>query len=307
MATGSAMTASSVTAASSAVAANSAMITGSAMAEGSVLVASSAMTASPAVAASPAMTATAAIGASTAYASVRSYEGYAYADSSDRLLYRESHWLYTADGVGQHLIVYRCANGEPFGRKRVDTSSGAATPDFEMLDARNGYREGARTRDGRREVFVQADAQAPERRASVSLRDNTVIDAGIDAFVSTHWNPLSDTGISSLPFLVPSQLGYVDFSAKKQRDARMDEHDVRWFRFSLASWYAFAAPHLEFGYDVHTHELREYLGPSNIHGNGNKSLNVRIEFPAAERRTDVAPTDVERAATTPLTGRCTFP
>ena len=253
------------------------------------------------------MAASSASPASIAYANVRSYEGYAYAESGDRLLYRESHWLYTADDVGQHLIVYRCANGEPFGRKRVDTASGAATPDFEMLDARNGYREGARTRDGRREVFIQADTQAAERRASVSLRDNTVIDAGIDAFVSTHWNSLSETGISPLPFLVPSQLGYVDFSAKKLRDARIGEHDVRWFRFSLASWYAFAAPHLEFGYDLRTHELREYLGPSNIHGEGNKSLSVRIEFPPVERRTDVAPADVERAAGMPLTGRCIFP
>ena len=271
------------------------------------MAASSVMVASPAVAASTATAATAVTGTSTAYASVRSYEGYAYAQNSDRLLYRESHWLYTAGGTGQHLIVYRCASGEPFGRKRVDTSSGAATPDFEMLDARSGYREGARTRDGHREVFIQADAQAPERRASVSLRDNTVIDAGIDAFVNTHWNSLSDTGISPLPFLVPSQFGYVDFSAKKQRDARMNDDDVRWFRFTLASWYAFAAPHLEFGYDLRTHELREYLGPSNIHAEGYRSLNVRIEFPPAERRTDVAPADVERAAATLLTGRCKFP
>jgi hypothetical protein len=278
--------------------------TGGMMAVGCVTVATAA---NPAAAASPAMAATAAIGASTAYANVRSYEGYAYAEGGDQLLYQESHWLYTLDGIGQHLIVYRCANGEPFGRKHVDTSSGAATPDFEMLDARSGYREGARTQDGHREVFIQVDPQAPERRASVSLRDNTVIDAGIDAFVNTHWNSLSEAGISPLPFLVPSQLGYVDFSAKKLRDVPMEERDVRWFRFSLASWYSFAAPHLEFGYDVHTHELREYLGPSNIHGDGNRSLNVKIEFPPAERRTDVAPADVERAAATPLTGRCKFP
>jgi hypothetical protein len=247
------------------------------------------------------------IAASTAYAGVHSYEGYAYAAGDDRLLYRESHWLYTADGVEQHLIVYRCANGEPFARKRVNTASGAATPDFEMLDARSGYREGARTRDGRREVFMQVDPQAPERRASVPLRDNTVIDAGIDAFVRAHWDSLSDAGIAPLPFLVPSQLGYVDFNARKLRDSRMDEHDVRWFRFSLASWYGFAAPHLEFGYDALTHELREYRGWSNIHGRDNRTLVVRIDFPPAQRRTDVALADVERAAGAPLTGRCMFP
>ena len=99
------------------------------MTAGAVMAASSAIGAGPASVAGTATAATTAIGASTAYATVRSYEGYAYAEKGDRLLYRESHWLYTADGVGQHLIVYRCANGEPFGRKRVDTSSGAATPE----------------------------------------------------------------------------------------------------------------------------------------------------------------------------------
>ena len=248
----------------------------------------------------------AAIAASTAYAGVQSYEGYAYAPSDDKLLYRESHWLYTTDGVGQHLILYRCANGEPFARKRVNTAPGAATPDFEMLDARSGYREGVRTRDGHREVFAQADARTAERRVSVSIRDNTIIDAGIDAFVRTHWDSLSDTGISPLPFLVPSRLGYYDFAARKLRDAPMDGRDVRWFRMSLAGWYGFALPHLDVGYDAHTHELREYRGPSNIRGDGNRDLDVRIDFPPAERRADVALADVERAAEMPLIGRCVF-
>ena len=250
--------------------------------------------------------ASAAIAASTAYAGVQSYEGYAYATSDDELLYRESHWLYTTDGVGQHLILYRCASGEPFARKRVNTAPGAATPDFEMLDARSGYREGVRTRDGHREVFAQADTRAPERHVSVSIRNNTIIDAGIDAFVRTHWDSLSDTGISPLPFLVPSRLGYYDFAARKLRDAPMDGRDVRWFRMSLAGWYGFALPHLDVGYDAHTRELREYRGPSNIRGDGNRDLNVRIDFPPAERRADVALADVERAAQMPLIGRCVF-
>lgn len=244
------------------------------------------------------------IGVATAHAGARSYEGYAYSENGDTLLYRESHWLYTANGVGEQLILYRCADGAPFARKRVDSASGPATPDFEMVDARNGYREGAHTRDGRREAFIQADAQAPQRTVTVSFRENTVIDAGIDAFVRANWDSLSDAGITPLSFLVPSQLGYVDFSAKKLRDGRLGERDVRWFRFSLASWYSFAAPHLEFGYDLHTRDLREYRGPSNIHIDGSSRTNVRIDFPPAERRMDVAQEEIERAAGMPLTGRC---
>lgn len=252
----------------------------------------------------------AAIAASAANASGQSYEGYAYDAGENKLLYRESHWLYTQNGIGQHLIVYRCADGEPFARKRVNDAPGAATPDFEMIDARNGYREGVRTRDGHREMFKQADARAPEQSAPVSLRENTIIDAGIDAFVQAHWDLLSDTGIAPVPFLVPSRLGYVDFAERKLRDTLMDGHNVRWFRLSLSGWYGFvgfALPHLEFGYDARTHELREYIGPSTFHGDGNRTLNVRIDLPPAERRNDVALADVERAAEMPLVGRCLFP
>jgi len=141
----------------------------------------------------------------------------------------------------------------------------------------------------------------------VPIRDNTIIDAGIDANVRTHWDSLSDAGMSPLPFLVPSRLGYFDFAARKLRDTPVDGHDVRWFRLSLAGWYGFALPHLDMGYDARTHELREYRGPSNIRGDGNRDLNVRIDFPPAERHTDVALADVERAAEIPLTGRCVFP
>ena len=241
------------------------------------------------------------------YAGTQSYQAYAYSSSNDKLLYQESHWLYARDGVGQHLIIYRCPDGQPFGRKSVSDAPGAATPDFEMLDARSGYREGVRTRDGHREVFKQADARSPERSSQVSIRDNSIIDAGIDAFVQAHWDSLSGAGISPVPFLVPSRLGYVDFSGRKLRDAVMDGHDVRWFRMSLDGWYGFALPHLDVGYDVRTHELREYQGPSNIPAKGLMPLTVRIDLPPGERREDVAQAEVEQAAQLPLTGRCAIP
>lgn len=241
------------------------------------------------------------------YAGTQSYQAYAYSSGDARLLYRESHWLYTHDGVEQHLILYRCPDGQPFARKNVSNAPGAATPDFEMLDGRSGYREGVRTRDGHREVFRQADAQSPEHSSQVSLRDNTIIDAGINAFVQAHWDSLSYTGIAPMPFLVPSRLGYVDFAGRKLRDMVMDGREVRWFRMSLAGWYGFALPHLDVGYDLRTHELREYQGPSNIPVKGLMPLTVRIDLPPGERREDIPLAEVEQAGAMPLTGRCDIP
>lgn len=246
--------------------------------------------------------------ASLAHAAGQHYEGYAYAIGNGNLLYRESHWQYTEGNIERHLVVYSCANGDPFARKHVDAAAGAATPDFDMLDARSGYREGVRTRQGYREVFEQTDARAPERRAPLTVPRNAVIDAGLDAFVRANWNVLSDTGVSPVPILVPSRLGYMDFSARKLRDARVDGNDIRWFRISLAAlaWVGFAIPHIEVGYDAVTREKREYRGLIDIRGDDNRNLNVRIDFPPGERRTDITLADVARAAETPLTGRCLF-
>jgi hypothetical protein len=163
-----------------------------------------------------------------------------------------------------------------------------------------------RTRDGRREVFAQADAASAERSAQLPqpTPPNAVIDAGFDAFIREHWNTLSASGVSPVLFLVPSELRYLDFSARVLRDSHTDGAELRWFRLSLANWYGFALPHIDVAYDVQTHELREFRGLSNIRDGNGHNVRVDIRFPPSERRADVAAVEVERAAAMPLTGRC---
>jgi hypothetical protein len=232
------------------------------------------------------------------------YRGYAYTLDDHRLLYTESHWLYEDKGVAHRLVIYSCPDGQAFARKWVDTAPGAPTPDVDMLDARTGYREGVRTQAGQREVFSQADAASPEKHAPIKNPQNAVIDAGFDAFVREHWDALSAAGVSPLPFLIPSQLRYVDFSAKMLRDEQSDGRGIRWFRLQLDGWYAFVLPHIDVAYDAQNHDLFEYRGLSNIRGSGNRNLTVTIQFPPAEHRADTGLADVERAAAMPLTGRC---
>ena len=218
------------------------------------------------------------------------YQGYAYAPADHRLLYRESHWLYTEDGVEHRLVVYSCPDGQPFVRKQVNSAPGAATPDVELFDARGGYREGVRTRDG--------------RRAPLGAPLNAVIDAGFDAFIRSHWNALSGAPVSPVALLVPSELRYLNFTVRMLRDEDSGDGAVRWFRLQLADWYGFALPHIELAYDKKTHELRQYSGVSNIRDAEGRNLSVTIRFPRSERRDDVKSAEIERAAGQPLTGRC---
>lgn len=232
------------------------------------------------------------------------YRGYAYTAEDHKLLYTESHWIYEQGGVGHRLVIYGCADGQPFARKWVDTTPGTATPDIDMLDGRDGYREGVRTAAGKREVFSQASATAAEKHAPLASPPNAVIDAGFDAFVREHWDALSSPGVDPLPFLILSRLSYVDFSAKKLRDDQADGRATRWFRLQLAGWYAFVLPHIDVAYDAQNRDLLEFRGISNIRGAGGRNLTVTIQFPAKEHRQGVDQAEVQQAGAAPLTGRC---
>lgn len=226
---------------------------------------------------------------------VESYQGSAYATGTRTLLYRESHWI---DG-NQRVVLYRCPGGEPFARKRVDSGVSAAAPDFELLDARDGYREGVRSIGGKREVFVQMTSGAPTKRRTLSV-DSPVIDAGFDAFVRDSWVRLADKRGLVAPFVIPSRLGAVDFRIRHVGDTAAG----RKLRLSIAGWYGAVLPQIELVYAVAGRTLLHYRGIGNIRGSNGDHPVVDIEFPIVKRRHDVPRGEVDAAIATTLVKRC---
>ena len=87
------------------------------------------------------------------------------ASDSGALLYREAHYVEPAPRAGR-LVVYRCPDGRPFARKRVE--GGGAAPDFLMEDGRDGYREGVRSNGRAREAFVTSRGRTRSSPLAVS-------------------------------------------------------------------------------------------------------------------------------------------
>lgn len=231
-------------------------------------------------------------------------EGQAYG-ADGTLLYRESHWLFEAPDGRTRLVLYRCPDGQPFARKWVRDHGQSTSPDFELDDARRGYREGVRrTRDGRREVFVQADADHRERSAPLEDHPPPVVDAGFDAFLHRHGDLATGASLV-VPFLLPSRLGALNFKVQRLDDGVIDGQSVRRYRLSLASWIGFALPHLDLAYDAHSHDLLRFEGIANIRDIDGTNLKVRIVFPPQERSL-ATPAEIVAAGDEPLTGRCTL-
>ncbi len=231
------------------------------------------------------------------------YAGVAY-DGKGQVVYREEHWLYETQGVPTRLVLYRCPSGEPFARKLVKAAPQNQAPDFDLIDARDGYREGVTTRDGHREVYVQMKAGAAVKSASLPAQPDAAIDAGFDAYVRAHWAALAGGQRLRVPFLVPGRLGYLNLTLSGATRSTVDGQPATQLRMSLDAWFGFIAPSIDLTYGTQDRRLRRFEGLSNIHDDAGGEQRVRIEFPPSAEFPPPEQALIDAAAATPLVGRC---
>ncbi|MBE1161937.1 hypothetical protein [Dyella acidiphila] len=226
------------------------------------------------------------------------YLGIAYDAHSGQKLYQEEHFVFDQNDQRTRLVLYRCPSGQPFARKWVRGAASASDPDFDLVDARTGYREGVSGPPGARKVYVQVNDHSPLRSAPLEMPVNAVIDAGFDAYVRDHFDSLDPQ--ARLAFLVPSRLGYMDLRLTDTSSAAGRRH----IRLSLDTWYGFAAPSINLTYDTADRRLVQFKGISNIHDASGGSQTVRIEFPVSAEQPAPTPQDIRQAAGLPLVNRC---
>ncbi|MFD0737781.1 hypothetical protein ACFQZQ_00545 [Lysobacter koreensis] len=237
------------------------------------------------------------------------YEGLAYGKRDGALVYRETHWLYDDHGKSARLVVYRCPNGTPFARKRVWAAAPTSrAPDFEFIDARDGYREGVRSQGGRREVYWQDSSQATPRQRTIQMNTSSVVDAGFDALVRARWNALASGQPVAAAFLLPSRLDFLDVSVR-QRAAppapTTDPHESQvHLRMKLDAWYGFAAPQTDLDYLVRDRWLLRFQGLGTIRDAQGRHQEVRIEFPPKLLVRAANRAELESALNIPLQRTC---
>ena len=221
---------------------------------------------------------------------------------SGRLLYRETHWT-TSGPTPERWVLYRCADGKPFARKRVVAAASPAMPDFSLEDARDGYREGVRGTPGNRSVFVRTPGR-PESSRALALPDDGVIDAGFDAAVRKHWRTLTSGEALRLQFLLPSRQRFFPVRVQRVSSTTWNGIPAEQLRMKLDAWFGFAVPAVNLVYAREDRRLLEFAGTGNLRDARGGYPQVRIVFdPVAKPATAQ---DVAAVRTLPLTGRCPF-
>lgn len=239
-----------------------------------------------------------------------SYEGTAVDPDELTVLYTEAHFL-AMDGptVLERLVLYRCADGTPFARKRVAPSAQSPwLPEFAMEDARLGYREGLLTSGSELSVYVREDADSDtEREALLDTPEDLVGDAGFDRFVQDHWDLLVAGDTVRFHFLVPSRLDYMGFKVRQVDQTQIDGRPVRVFRLALGGLLGLIVSGIDVAYDADTRMLLRFEGLSNVRDAQGDNYVARIDFPPAARRIEADNAALEAARSVPLARACAAP
>ncbi len=220
--------------------------------------------------------------------------GFQEARASDpdtgELLYTEHHLLRHQDQqLRQRLVVYRCADGTAFARKRVDYADSALAPAFHFEDARLGYREGLRRGTREPELWVQASAGSEERSATLGGGAGLVADAGFDEFIRRQWQPLLAGDAVPLEFAVPSRLDSYAFTVRRRGSSQVAGEPAEIFRLRLGGLWGLLAPHIDVAYGSESRRLLWFEGLSNLLADdGEEPLQARIDFPRPARQADEA-------------------
>jgi hypothetical protein len=236
-------------------------------------------------------------------ASTDRFTGTAYPRSGNQMLYREVHFLYQAQGQPRQLVLYQCPDGKPFARKVLQDSPASSAPNFEFVDGRSGFRAGVRGNNADRDLYLQKSSGSAERSQKMSLPAGTVIDAGFDTYVRSHWDALGHAN-ATVPFLVASRWTVMNVRVGSSADAVEQGVPMRVMHMRLDTWYGFALPEIDLSYTLANHRLWRFEGPGSIRDSQGRDQIVRIEFPADAYQSDVPQAQVDAALTTPLVGRC---
>lgn len=225
-----------------------------------------------------------------------------YASDNGQWLYREEH-LILPGAKSERWVLYRCANGEAFARKHVQTLQRAQAPNFAFEDARDGFREGVRGATDARRAYLDA-ADKTETARALQIPPDGVIDAGFDAAVRANWDALMRGDVVRLQFLIPSRMRF--YPVRVQRSASIDWNGLRAerLRMRLDLWFGFAVPEVTLVYARDDRRLLEFSGTGNIRDARGRNPQVRIEFEPEPQPGSRREVDAMRRA--PLSGHCSF-
>ena len=220
------------------------------------------------------------------------FTGHAYDQETGVLLYTEHH---SHISKFEHLVEYKEVNGDVFATKKIQYQSSYLSPDFKQENWRNGEQistqrniENSEDKGSKDSILVtyKEDADSDLKNEIINHRDNLIIDAGFNNFISQNWDELINGKVMTVEYLIPSLLDTYELNIKKTTC-----EDSRHYCFSISSssfFIGLISSNLKLTYgSIHSHEnnqnnkeyrLISFEGRSNICDQEGDYQDVEIKY-----------------------------
>lgn len=235
----------------------------------------------------------------------KGYEGLAYELSSGKMLYKETHYIkYVKAAVAERVVLYRCPNNEPFGRKELVMKKSPLIPEFTFNDGRTGHAEGLKSNGAKLAISFRQNGKKSLKTEQIDVTAAMVADAGFDEFIRLNWTSLRAGTSAPLNFIVPSQLDYLGFKVKYLRAVVLDKKPASVFKLAPSGVLSLFTSGLDVTYLDEDRSLRRFAGLSNIRDLGGENYEVKIDFPLNLRQVYADQAAMQAARSVTLVPRC---
>lgn len=209
------------------------------------------------------------LAAQPAGASVKHTVGIARDADSNAVRYIEHH-QYLDDG--QHVVRYYDTSNNMLLKKEMRYPGLPQHPTLVQSDYQTGAEIAIRN-DENRATMVKPQGD-DSKRFTFELTEDTVVDAGFDAYIRENWSAFADNQHQQVRFAVAGQSRLLDMTIS--RAGRQGE--LTRFTVEPANWFVrLLVPRITLHYDAQR-QLKRYEGFSNLSPPGDGSRQVVIEF-----------------------------
>jgi hypothetical protein len=211
--------------------------------------------------------------------------GYAYARSSNTLLYTENHKVrLNGDAIIEHKTEYKDAQGNVIASKWLDYSQHRFAPAFELLDLRDGYIEGARYEADKYAMYSRKDAEAKMEHGMAKPTATFVSDSGFDLYVRAKMPELLRGKTQQFDMAVPSVQKVLSFEAIVLEQTQLFARPAIYIKVQPATLLRLLVDSIYLTYDTETGELLRYEGLTNIRDKTGNRHDARIDFPPEQQQ-----------------------
>lgn len=200
--------------------------------------------------------------------------------NSGKLLYSEKHKETWKSGILiSSKVLYLDPGGRILAKKNLDFTKNKTKPDFEYIDTRSGYLEGATANLSGIELKLREGMDSETRRTILSKTENLVVDAGFDYFIRENWEMLSGGFELKTNFAVPEHLDFYRFIIQKTGSIRKDGGEHLFFRIVPENRILrFITTGILVEYSAGNQRLISYEGITNVSDDSGKKYRARILF-----------------------------